>query len=577
MQGAWPERPAAEQQERGAMSERPVEEQHRGQGETTELRRAAAGTLLSSFPGDAVPSWMWRQVDAGLGGVCLYGSNRGADVTAVAAALHEVRPELVVALDEEGGDVTRIEAATGSSIPGNAALGAVDDVELTRAVAAALGAVLRDLGVDLDLAPCADVNSDPTNPVIGVRSFGADAAVVARHTAAFVAGLQSAGVAACAKHFPGHGAVAVDSHLSLPTVTAPVEVLQARELAPFRAAIEGGVAAVMPGHLLVPALDDVPATVSRRIVTDLLRGELGFDRLVVTDALDMGGIGRPDAIPANVVRSLAAGADLCCLGPDNDEALVEACVDAVVAAVAAGTMAADRVVQASARVAAVRSSLVSSTVRVPASERAAHAVAGAPVLPQEPSQERSSGDVLAALGADAARRALRIDGVLPSPRRGAHVVELDRPANIAAGAVPWGVAGALAELDPTITTTRIAEGDDHAVASALLAARDRPLVAVVRDPQRRPLQADALADLLAARPDAVVVDMGWPGSLDTEPGATSSGAARITTYGASRASGHAAARLLLGRDDHAPTATHATPATDAAPATPATEGRTPRG
>ena len=155
--------------------------------------------------------------------------------------------------------------------------------------------------------------------------------------------------------------------------------------------------------------------------------------------------------------------------------------------------------------------------------------------------------------------------MLPSPRRGAHVVELDRPANIAAGTVPWGVAAELVQLDPATTTTRVAEGDDRAVATAMLDARDRPLVVVVRDPQRRPLQADALADLLAARPDAVVVDMGWPGLLDAEPRATSSGAARITTYGASRASGHAAAHLLWARDDHAPAATHAT------------QGRTPRG
>ncbi len=229
-----------------------------------DLRRLALGTLLASFPGADVPSWMWRAADGGLGGVCLYGSNRDADVAAVAAALHAVRPELVVALDEEGGDVTRLEAAVGSSVPGNAALGAIDDETLTRAVGRALGDLLRATGVDLDLAPCADANSDPANPVIGVRSFGADADQVAVHTAAFVAGLQAAGVAACVKHFPGHGETAVDSHLALPTVATTAEVLRWRELVPFRAAIDVGVQAVMPGHLLVPALDpDGPATVSR--------------------------------------------------------------------------------------------------------------------------------------------------------------------------------------------------------------------------------------------------------------------------------------------------------------------------
>ncbi|HKY67907.1 MAG TPA: glycoside hydrolase family 3 N-terminal domain-containing protein, partial [Acidimicrobiales bacterium] len=320
-----------------------------------EMRRLAAGTLLASFPGAEVPPWLRRIAAGGLGGVCLYGSNRKADVGAVAAQLHTLRPELVIALDEEGGDVTRLEAATGSSVPGPAALGAVDDERLTHDVGAALGAVLRACGVDLDLAPCADANSDPANPVIGVRSFGADADLVAGHVAAFVTGLQQSGVAACAKHFPGHGAVAVDSHLALPTVDEPADVVRWRELVPFRAALDVGVRAVMPGHLLVPALDpEGPATVSHRIVTGVLRGELGFTGVVVTDALDMGGAGGPSEIPANVVRALAAGADLCCLGPDNDEELVTSCVDAVVAAIRTGALAPERVAEAASRVAALR-------------------------------------------------------------------------------------------------------------------------------------------------------------------------------------------------------------------------------
>jgi beta-N-acetylhexosaminidase len=530
---------------------------HAPADETVDLRRAAAGTLLSSFPGAGVPSWLWRHVDAGLGGVCLYGSNRGADVGAVAAALHDMRPEVVVALDEEGGDVTRLEAATGSSMPGNAALGAVDDVDLTRSVAAALGGVLRAVGIDLDLAPCADVNSDPGNPVIGVRSFGADAEMAARHTAAFVAGLQAAGVAACAKHFPGHGAVAVDSHLALPTVGTPLNLLRARELAPFRSAVAAGVAAVMPGHLLVPALDaTMPATVSRRIVTDLLRGELGFAGVVVTDALDMGAIGGPIGIPHNVVRALAAGADLCCLGPDNGEDLVEACITAVVDAVGAGALAAERVAEAAARVASLRSELASLSTTTCAEAR------------QMPDDGGSLDGVtvpasaLRSVGADAAARALRVTGTVPGSLHGAHVVELDRPANIAAGVVPWGVAAALAELDPTATAGRVADGDDRAVAAALLVARDRPLVVVVRDLRQRPAQAAAAGTLLAARPDAVLVDMGWPGDPSELPPA----AVRITTYGASRASGRAAARLLVG-----------SPTAATAPASPATQGRTSRG
>jgi beta-N-acetylhexosaminidase len=523
----------------------------------SELRRLALGTLLASFPGAEVPSWLWRSADAGLGGVCLYGSNRDADVAAVAAGLHAVRADVVVALDEEGGDVTRLEAATGSSVPGNAALGAIDDEDLTCGVGRALGAVLLASGIDLDLAPCADVNSDPENPVIGVRSFGADPALVARQVAAFTSGLQGAGVAACAKHFPGHGATVVDSHLALPTVAATADALRDRELVPFRAAIAAGVRAVMPGHLLVPALDaEHPATVSRRIVTDLLRGELGFTGLVVTDALDMGGAGGPAAIPASVAGALAAGADLCCLGPDNDGVLVEACVDAVLAAVAAGELAVDRLVDAAARVAALRSS-ASPRGPEPATEHATESVTEPHVESHESAGARSA---LAAVGAEAAERALRVDGALPEQSlfAGAHVVELDRPANIAAGAVPWGVGAPLRALATTATTARVPEGNDHAVASALVAAADRSLVVVVRDAHRRPAQAAALATLAAARPDAVVVDMGWPGNPTDRPAV----ATWITTHGASRASGEAVARVLAG----APTAV-----------SPATSGRTSRG
>jgi beta-N-acetylhexosaminidase len=485
------------------------------------LGRAAAATLLASFPGERVPAWLLDRVAGGLGGVCLYGSNRGADVAAVAATIHRARPGVLVALDEEGGDVTRLEAATGSSVPGNAALGAVDDIDLTRAVAAALGGVLRAAGIDLDLAPCADANTDPANPVIGVRSFGANPELVARHTVAFVAGLQGAGVAACVNQIPRHGAVVVDSHLDLPTVPASVERLRTRELVPFRAAVGVGVAAVMTGHLRVPALDREPATVSRPILTGLLRDELGFTGAVVTDALDMGGIGGPAEIPANVVRAVAAGADLCCLGPDNTVELVDACTSALLEAVSCGALPKARLRDAAARVAALRF--------LPQDQWPV------PPLPRQVSS-------LAAIGAEAARRAVRLDGELPPARSGAHVVELDRPANIAAGPVPWGLAAPLAAADPTTTAERLPESaDGDAVAGALAAAAHRPLVIVVCDAERRPAQAALLDSLLAARPEAVVVDMGWPADMGPPGRAT-----RIVTFGASRASGEAAAAILVG-------------------------------
>ena len=175
---------------------------------------------MPGFAGLELPAWVRRRLSEGMGGVVLFARNiRDREQLAeLTGAVRVERPDALIAIDEEGGDVTRLEADTGSSYPGNRALGVVDDVVLTERVAASIGAELRAVGVNLDFAPVADVASNPDNPVIGVRSFGAEPKLVARHVAAFVTGLQAAGVAACAKHFPGHGATAEDSHLQLPVL-----------------------------------------------------------------------------------------------------------------------------------------------------------------------------------------------------------------------------------------------------------------------------------------------------------------------------------------------------------------------
>ncbi|WP_193776577.1 glycoside hydrolase family 3 protein, partial [Streptomyces sp. E2N166] len=258
-----------------------------------ELRRLALSVLQPGFVGTEAPDWVLRAIGDGLGSVVLFSRNIVSveQVARLTARLRAENPQLIVAIDEEAGDVTRIESATGSTRPGNFALGTVDDTELTEAVAADLGRQLRSAGVSLDYAPSADVNSNPDNPIIGVRSFGADPDVVSRHTAAWIRGLQSSGVAACAKHFPGHGDVAVDSHHALPAYGAGRDEIAAQALPPFRAAVAAGVRAVMSGHLLVPAYDpDLPATLSRRVLQGLLRDELGFDGLIVSDAIEMGAV-----------------------------------------------------------------------------------------------------------------------------------------------------------------------------------------------------------------------------------------------------------------------------------------------
>jgi beta-N-acetylhexosaminidase len=470
----------------------------------------ASACLLASFRGHAPPGWLLRRVEGGLAGVCLFGGNvRDAEqVVALTSTLRAAREDVVIAVDEEGGDVTRLEAATGLATPGNAALGAVDDVALTERVARAIGGSLAALGVTLDLAPVVDVNSNPENPVIGVRSFGAEPNLVARHGAAAVRGLQTAGVAACAKHFPGHGDTAVDSHLALPTLRAGLDTLRARDLVPFAAAIDAGVAAVMTSHLVVAALDDRPATLSAPVLRGVLRDELGFSGAVVTDALDMAGVGGERALPRTAPAALAAGADLLCLGSGQDEDAVEAALGGIAAALASGELGEERLADAAARAA-----------------RLGGRSGG--------SRDAGPGDP----GRTAARRAIRVMGPEPAPVRGALVVELRPRPNVAAGEPPSGLGEALAERDPATAVVTLREGD---ALPPDLGRNGRPLVAVVRDAGRHPWQRAALDELLARRPGALVVELGWP---EPPPRAGT----LIVTHGASRASCAAAADLLVGR------------------------------
>ncbi|MEV1144227.1 glycoside hydrolase family 3 N-terminal domain-containing protein, partial [Micromonospora sp. NPDC049799] len=318
------------------------------------LASLAAAVLQPGFVGTTPPPWVCRWLGEGLGSVVLFARNvvDPEQVAALTATLRAERPDVIVAIDEEAGDVTRIESARGSSRPGNLALGAIDDPALTEEVARDLGTDLAALGVTLDYAPDADVNSNPDNPVIGVRAFGAEPTLVARHTAAWVRGLQAGGVAACAKHFPGHGDTRVDSHHDLPRITADRARLDAVELAPFRAAVAAGVQAVMTGHLLVPALDpELPATLSSRILTGLLRDELGFSGVVVTDAVEMRAVADRYGFTGAAVRALAAGADAICVGGEHaDEESARRLRDAIVAAVVSGDLPEERLTEAAKRV-----------------------------------------------------------------------------------------------------------------------------------------------------------------------------------------------------------------------------------
>jgi beta-N-acetylhexosaminidase len=500
------------------------------------LTRDALTVLQPGFVGTSAPEWLLRQLAEGLGAVAVFSRNivSAEQLTALTAQLREVRPDVLVAADEEGGDVTRLEARGGSSFPGNLALGAVDDLKLTRAVAAELGRRLANCGVNLNWAPSADVNSDPGNPVIGVRSFGADPELVARNTAAYVEGLQSAGVAACVKHFPGHGDTAIDSHHAMPRIDVGSETLDARELVPFRAALAAGSKVVMSAHILVPALDpDLPATLSPAVLTGLLRaprseGGLGYDGLILTDGIEMRAIAGTYGIERGTVLALAAGCDAICVGGGlSDEQTVLSLRDAIVAAVRDGSLPAERLADAADRV---------RRLAAWTSEQARAGAADA-IAP--------GSDV----GLEAARRALRLTRTEAyTPLDGPPFVAAFTPvANIAVGDVtPWGVAAELERLLPGTRTATYraadAEGDPAALVGRVLAAAgERRVVAVVRDVHRHTWMSDALAAVVAARPDTIVVEMGVPQAAPT-------GALHIATHGAARVCGEAAAEAIVGRE-----------------------------
>jgi beta-N-acetylhexosaminidase len=467
-----------------------------------DLERLAAGCLLPSFPGPEAPAWVLRRLDEGLGGICLFAYNVGERLPELTASLRAARPGILIGIDEEGGDVTRLEVAGGSSYPGNGALGAVDDVELTERVAASIAADLAAVGVNLDFAPVADVNANPANPVIGIRSFGADYDLVSRHVAAFVRGLQSNGVAACAKHFPGHGTTQADSHLELPVVTDDVRP----GLEPFRAAIAAGVDSIMTAHVLVPALDEVPATLSREIVGGLLRQELGYDGLVIADALEMKAVSESYGIERSAVLALAAGVDALLIGHDLGEEAVDAVRAALVRAVSSGELDEGRLHEAAGRVARV-----GSREPVPGSRdlEAANAVA---------------------------RQALELDGAFAlesSPL----VVELRPRANIAAGEAEHSLGAVIAGRLPGAEAIVL----DESTAEPARVERirgGRPLVVVLRDAHRHGWMRD-LTDTLAP---AVAVETGialWRPAR---------AAGYVVTHGGSRASYEAVADVLQPRN-----------------------------
>lgn len=471
-------------------------------------RRLAYGVLLAQFPGLTVPPWLEEPLRHGLAGIILFGENTPDIATTrdVVARFQGVRaqaggPPLVVASDEEGGDVTRLQVGTGSSLPGNAALGAVDDVALTERCATAFGKLLAYAGITYDLAPCLDVASEPLNPVIGVRSFGADPALVARHGGAFARGLRAAGVRSCGKHFPGHGATRVDSHLTLPVLDVSTEVLAARDEAPFAC----GVDSVMTAHVVVPALGPDPATLSAW-ATQRARA-IGIDGPIITDALGMRAVADLYEMGEAAVRALEAGADLLCLDaptgrdPQRD---FESAVAGIEAGLASGRLSKEALTRSYER----NLSLTGT-----------------------PAPDASLAEIMAeleAVGAEAASRAVsatasvRCEGQIT-------VADLRHRVSIAAGPAPLALAGALESRGALAGVVR----DVQAAVSAPGA-----LVAVVREPLADQAEGADLAELLRGRPDAVVVHTGLASAAPQAD-------RLVLAHGAGRVNAEAVAALLV--------------------------------
>lgn len=308
---------------------------------TVDALFADVGQILwLGFDGERPSDDVSRDIAAGgAGAVILFQRNLRAlgdgqtDIEALAetnAALHALAPAagppLWIAIDQEGGTVQRVRAPATVwppmlSFDGLApGAGGVDGVQLAEHVGEALGRELAALGIDVDFAPVLDVHTNPANPVIGRRAFATEPEVVARRALAMARGLERAGVVGCGKHFPGHGDTDTDSHLALPRLDHDLARLDAVELLPFQRAVAAGIPMIMTAHVVFAALDDtVPATLSRTVITGLLRERMGYQGIIVSDDLDMRAIAAHFGIGEAAVRAIAAGCDvlLLCRDPDH--------------------------------------------------------------------------------------------------------------------------------------------------------------------------------------------------------------------------------------------------------------------
>lgn len=323
----------------------------KGKGMDKPLEEQIGQMLMVGFPGLEAPDYILNWLREGrVGGIILFARNVDSppQLAALTATLHNAaRYPLLIAIDQEGGTVARLRQGFTES-PGAMALAASDNLTLTEDVDRMLATEMQALGINWNFAPVLDLAYNAANPAVGTRTFGPDPAKVAAFGAAAVRGFQSGGVAACAKHFPGLGNTAIDTHLALPNLDTPLEQLLSRDMQPFRAAIEAGLTSIMSTHTIFSALDrDYPTTLSPVIIQRLVRGELRFDGVVASDCMEMKAIADHYGPGESAVLGALAGLDIVIFS--HTRAMQEGAFDALVAAVHSGRLPLARVEEANRR------------------------------------------------------------------------------------------------------------------------------------------------------------------------------------------------------------------------------------
>lgn len=450
--------------------------------------------LSPGFAGTTVPDYIKQALEQGLAGVTLFGSNT-LDFDSTRSLIESIRkynPDCIISIDEESGDVTRLFAEHGSPFPAPYLLGRIDDVELTEKVFESLGSFLAELDIDLTFAPVLDLIVQRENPIVGLRSFGSDPDLVARHGRAAIRGLAKAGVNSCPKHFPGHGNTLADSHHTLPQIGGDFEALAKSDLVPFEEAINSGVKAIMVGHLVLKSIDSKPASLSQTWIVEILQEKLGFKGSVVTDALDMGALGGLSKIGVSAREAIRSGAHLLCLSGISDQR--EILKNILEQSKEIKTEDLERMsLEAQKRNYALR------RMQVPA--------VGHSVFPND----RLIGGLYS-------------KGELAIDKSSVALLTLEADPTVAAGKITWGLDKALLESGYVLKPFDLAKTQ----------------IIQFRDAWRDGTIRGRLDMLLREHPNAIFVDFGWP-TEDFNPSNL------IRTFGASKAHSNAAIQVLTGK------------------------------